>query len=144
MPAHARWLTTLLILPFLAGCAMRSQFPESGDNPLVSSLQVQTTAEAVQFVLQVTNAGTTPVELTFSSGQQYDFAVLQDGREVWRWSADRSFTMAMRSEVLGAGETRTYAERWSPPAGMRGPLTAVGRLTAQGLAVEQRASFTLP
>ncbi|MBV9774512.1 MAG: hypothetical protein JO040_11215, partial [Gemmatimonadetes bacterium] len=131
-----------LVLAGIAACtanappAERTAMPQMPETPgqvrsgtLVSSLQVQPTRDSVRFVLQVTNAGTQPMALDFSSGQSFDFVVQQDGRELWRWSGDRMFTQALRSETLAAGETRTFSATWNPPAGLHGELVATGFLT---------------
>jgi hypothetical protein len=117
--------------------------PRAGE-PLVSSLQVTPAGDSVRFVLQVTNAGTAPVALTFGSGQTFDFSVSREGREVWRWSADRSFTQAVRETAIGPGETQRHEAAWHPPAGTRGALVARGWLTAQQLRAEQSTGFSLP
>ncbi len=147
-------LTLLLALlaPVLGACAPPpppaapdGPMPASSPaGPLTTSLQVQTGADSVVFVLQVTNTADAPVELEFSSGQQFDFAVLDGTREVWRWSAERGFTQALGSETVAPGATRTYTASWSPPAGTRGRLTARGTLTARNHRVEQASFFTLP
>ena len=129
----------------LAGCAANQPASEpASSGPLVPSLQVQTSGGSVQFVLQVTNTSSAAVPLEFSSGQSFDFAVVRDGREVWRWSADQMFTQALRSETIAPGATRTYTASWNPPAGMRGEFTASGVLTATNHPVGQRAIFQLP
>ena len=129
----------------LAGCAASQQTPEpASSGPLVPSLQVQTSGGSVQFVLQVTNTSSAAVPLEFSSSQSFDFAVVRDGREVWRWSADQMFTQALRNESIAPGATRTYTASWNPPAGMRGEFTASGMLTATNHPVGQRAIFQLP
>lgn len=144
----------LRILPFLllalgvaggGACAPNGAMPEANaGTPLVSTLQVQTRPDSVHFVLQVTNTGEAPVELTFPSGQSFDFVVLDDGREVWRWSADRMFTQAIRTEALAPGETRAYEAAWDPPAGLSGDFVARAHLTAQEHRAEQQAHFRLP
>ncbi|HEX2095539.1 MAG TPA: BsuPI-related putative proteinase inhibitor [Longimicrobiaceae bacterium] len=116
----------------------------TGPGPLVSSLQVETSADSIRFVLQVTNTGPTPVTLDFTSGQSFDFVVQQGGREVWRWSADRMFTQALRTETLRPGDTRSFDAAWVPPAGTRGEFVARGFLTARQYRAEQRAQFRFP
>lgn len=110
---------------------------------LVSSLRVET-GDTVVLTLQVTNPSAAPVAFNFSSGQSYDFAIRSGGAEVWRWSGDRGFTQALRTLTLAPGETWTFGERWTPPPGTRGELTAVGRLTSSDRPVERTAVFRLP
>jgi hypothetical protein len=116
----------------------------AADGALVGSLEVEPSAAAVRFVLRVENRGAGPVEVTFPSGQDYDFVVLQDGREVWRWSEDRMFTQALREERLAAGEAWTFEEVWRPSPGMAGEFEVVGRLASSDRAVEQAEGFRLP
>jgi hypothetical protein len=140
-------VNTLLAITLagVSACAPTGSVPQSSQTgPLVSSLQVETRGDSVRFLLQVTNAGTQPVDLTFPSGQSFDFVVLQNGRELWRWSADRIFTQAIRTETLPPGDTRSYDAAWAPPAGVRGELVARGFLTARGNRAEQRSYFRLP
>ncbi|HEX8903853.1 MAG TPA: BsuPI-related putative proteinase inhibitor, partial [Longimicrobiaceae bacterium] len=107
-----RPVLALAALALLSACvrpaAAPAPSPAPGDGaagetsgPLASSLQIQATADGVAFSLAVTNSTQRPVTLEFRSGQTYDFGVSDGGREVWRWSADRMFTQALRSETLG-------------------------------------------
>lgn len=147
MPTVAR-LLSLLPLAVLAACAAAATVapPPSGGSagPLVSSLQVQTYADSVRFVLQVTNASGAALPVTFPSGQSADFTVSRDGRELWRWSADRGFTQAVRQETLAPGETRTFEASWNPPAGTTGQLVARAVLTSSDQRVQQASYFSLP
>lgn len=115
-----------------------------GDDSLLTSLQVYTGGDAVTFVLQVMNTAATPLELTFSDGQTFDFAVQQGERVVWRWSDDQTFTQALRRERIAPGESRTFQAEWRPAAGLQGELVGVGRLTASDHHVEQATRFILP
>jgi hypothetical protein len=46
-----------------------------------------------------------PVQLTFPSGQSYDFVIRNEkGETVYRWSDGKAFTMAIRTEIFGPGE----------------------------------------
>ena len=113
--------------------------------PLVSSFQVEPAGDSVHFVLQLTNPTSGPVRLAFSSGMTHDFAVREGTRQVWRWSADRSFVQSLMSVSLRAGETRSYTEVWRPAAGLRGRrLTAVAYLTSTNHAIQQSTAFVLP
>jgi hypothetical protein len=114
------------------------------DSDLAASLQVENLGDSVRFSLRVTNAAPQPVQLTFPTGQSFDFVVLQEGRELWRWSADMMFTQAIRQEALAPEETRTYSASWSPPAATRGRFVVQGFLTAQEHRLEQQTDFRLP
>jgi hypothetical protein len=113
--------------------------------PLVTTLSVEPSADSVRFLLQVTNATQAPLVLQFRSGQSYDFTVSDGGTTVWSWAADMMFTQALRSETLAAGETRSFAESWRPPASLRGrALSATAQLTSMSHPVERTQAFRLP
>lgn len=140
-------MRTTALLTFMLAAAACTPRPAPGDGgpaPLVSSLQVRPGDGEVELTLQVTNPSDQPVELTFPTGQSFDFVVQRDGRELWRWSADRMFTQAMRSTTLAPGETVTHQATWHPPADLRGELVARGMLAVAGDRVEQGAVFRLP
>lgn len=113
-------------------------------SPLLTSVQARAFgADSVQFTLQVTNTTDSPVELSYPSGQSFDFIVSRGGREVWRWSQGMMFTQALRSETLAAGATETHAATWTPSAGARGEYTVVGLLTARNAGASRSATFRL-
>jgi hypothetical protein len=113
--------------------------------PLVASFQIRPAADSVAFTLAVTNSGREPLALEFRSGQTYDFAVSDRGREVWRWSAERMFTQALRTETLAPGQTLTWRELWRPDPSLRGrSLTATARLASANHPVERAQTFRLP
>jgi hypothetical protein len=144
---------TLLLLLAAAACTRPLPPPPDGmpspspapQPALVSSLSVETEGDTVVLTLQVTNPDEAPVTVTFPSAQTYDFAVRDaGGRELWRWSAERGFGQAVQTRTLAPGATWTFGERWTPPAGVRGELTAVARLASRSHAVERTAPFRLP
>ncbi|MBB4637610.1 BsuPI-related putative proteinase inhibitor [Longimicrobium terrae] len=148
-----RALFPLALATLCGACAAAVPAPGSPDaqpggvafaSPLVSSLSVAPAGDSVRLTLRVTNGGAQPVRMEFRSGQTYDFAVASGGREVWRWSADRGFTAALRSETLAAGETRAWSETWRPAAGSRGDFTASARLVSASHPVEASTPFRLP
>lgn len=48
------------------------------------------------------------IRLNFGSGQRYDLYLLQDDEEIWRWSDDKFFTMALVFKELEPGEGLSY------------------------------------
>ena len=113
-------------------------------NDLVTSLEVEVGADAVRFVLHVTNSTNRPIALEFPSAQRYDFVVQSpDGREVWRWSADQMFGQVVGSESLPAGGSRDFTVTWRPVTAPSGAYTAIARVTASNRRIEQRAEFKI-
>lgn len=125
--------------------AHRAHKDKNDDTPAViqSEFGVKVLPKGVEFELRVANEGHKQVELTFPSGQAYDFIVLDPvGREVWRWSHGRLFTQVMQDKLLGAGDDMRLVETWSAHA--HGRYTAVARLESSNYPQEQRADFVLP
>ncbi|MEO7889754.1 MAG: BsuPI-related putative proteinase inhibitor, partial [Vicinamibacterales bacterium] len=71
-----------------------------------------------------------PIKVTFSSGQKYDFVVIDSttGRDVWRWSANKSFLQALSEQTVPANGSLEFSERWRPPG--RGLYLARGILVS--------------
>jgi hypothetical protein len=61
----------------------------------------------VGWTLTVRNEGAA-VTLEFSSGQNGDVVLSQEGVERYRWSAGRAFTQVFRQVPFGAGEVRSF------------------------------------
>ena len=114
------------------------------DTKVDSHLLISIAKHTVRFALQVKNVGHKHVELTFPTGQRYDFAVLDaSGREVWRWSAGRMFTQGLQNRLLGTGESMHADATWSA-ATTPGRYTVVATLRSSNFPSEQRSEFVLP
>jgi hypothetical protein len=97
----------------------------------------------VRLALDVTNVGAKHAELTFPSGQSYEFVVVDSvGKEVWRWSQKRLFTQGVQNKQLGAGDAMQIAETWKP-AVRPGRYTAIATLRSSNFPVEQRVDFVM-
>lgn len=72
----------------------------------------------VAFSLTARNASTETQTLTFNSSQNFDITAtpIKDGvkvsNPVWRWSNDKLFTAALRSEKLLPGESKIWSAVW--------------------------------
>jgi len=97
----------------------------------------------VIFVFEVTNTGSDPVELTFTSGQTADLTVFEaDGDDqVWQWSRGRMFTQAMRYPTLQPGETVSEELTWEDPPS--GEYRARGTLAARERDVSAETTLTV-
>jgi len=62
----------------------------------------------VTWKVEVHNGGPDEVTLVFRSGKDADVALVQGGREAYRWSATKYFTQAVREERLAAGERKAF------------------------------------
>lgn len=115
------------------------------DQSAVSSLlYVHAGDSAVRLAFHVVNTTNRRLEITFPSGQTYDFVILDSlGREVWHWGEGRMFTQSLRNKVLGGGETLDVEETWRAAALPPGRYTAKAVLTSVNFPLEQRTEFTV-
>jgi hypothetical protein len=111
---------------------------------LAASLQAEPRADTVYLTLRVTNPGDAPVELTFPTGQSFEFLVERNGEEVWRWSEGRAFTQAVRQISVEGSATESYEATWVPPADLTGEFRVRGFLTALEDRLEQQSWIRLP
>lgn len=111
---------------------------------VAAQLYVRASDSAVRFALHVVNNGKKRIELTFPSGQTYDFAVLDTlGREVWRWSNGRMFTQALRNTLLAGGETMDLEETMAASALSPGKYVARATLTSKNYPIFEQREFTI-
>ena len=113
------------------------------DAKIDSRLNVSIAKHDVHLALDVKNTGGKHAELTFPSGQSYDFVVVDSvGREVWRWSHGHLFTQGVKNKQLGAGEAMQVEESWTD--GVKpGKYTAIATLKSSNYPVEQRVDFVM-
>jgi len=108
-----------------------------------SAFAVSASPNTLHFALNVTNPGKKGIELTFPSGQEYDFIVRDSaGREVYRWGKGRMFTQSLKNRVIDGGETQRFEERASttlPP----GTYVAVATLRSSNYPVQERVAFEM-
>lgn len=74
-----------------------------------------TVGDEVRFRLVVSNAGDTPVDLTFRDACKADFAVYEDDVERWRYSDGRAFAQVLTQADLQPGEQATFEAEWPEP-----------------------------
>lgn len=84
----------------------------------------------VRFTFRLVNNQGREEQLTFPTGQRYDFWATSGAREAWRWSNDRVFVQAVTRETLGSQSSVTFAESWVPE--QPGSYVVHGKLTARG------------
>lgn len=109
-----RQLAVLVLMTTLAGCGGDGGGKESQSGTQKGlSLSVDFEAplrsgQPVTWKLEVENGGPEEVTLAFRSGKDGDVALVRGGAEVYRWSADKFFSQAMRHERLAVGEKKTF------------------------------------
>ena len=98
----------------------------------------------VTLTLTVTNPASSPVQVTFTSGQRYDFTIVDasTGAALWRWSAARSFAQVLSTQSVPANGSLVFTEAWKPTA--RGNLIAIGSLVSASHRADAKIALTLP
>jgi hypothetical protein len=93
--------------------------------------------------LTLHNSSFNPVNLHFSSGQSYDFQILNDkGDIVYTWSRDKTFAAIARDEKLGLGEL-TYGVTVPLDGLPPGHYIAKGFLTTAPITYVGQVSFEI-
>lgn len=130
----ATW-TLAWTLVLLVGFAPGSSQAQSLDTLQVSLTTAQTSyarGNPALMTLEVRNIGLTPVTVSFSNGQKYEFTAQNaSGATVWTWSFGQTFSPASSSKTLAAGETWRFQESWTYNANAGGPA-ADGTYTIRG------------
>ena len=110
-----RPLAVLVLLTTLAGCGGDSagSGSQAGQQQAGLSLSVDfdgplRSGGPVTWKVEVRNGGPDEVTLVFRSGKDGDVALVQGGKEAYRWSGTRYFTQAVREARLAAGELKTF------------------------------------
>jgi len=112
------------------------------DARLDSKLNVTIDRNQAHLAFDVKNIGGKHAELSFASGQAYDFVVVDSlGKEVWRWSGGRMFTSGVQNKQLGVGDAMQVTESWGNAK--PGRYTAIALLKSTNFPVEERVDFVM-
>ena len=113
----------LIILVFISGCNYFRIEPENklSENSIEKNsltfpilIKVETDkpvyfeGETVKMKLEAKNVGVLPITLEFLTSQRFDFIVMFNDRELWRWSKDKVFLQVVDWETLLPGESLVY------------------------------------
>jgi hypothetical protein len=102
------------------------------------------TGEVANFLIEVENKGTDPVEIDFNSSQQYDLEITGPNSYYWRWSQGKFFLSVLTSYTLKPGEKKSYQESWSiPEQVLPGIYKIKARLTSSNLSLEASTQFQI-
>lgn len=85
--------------------------------------------QAVRLTFRLVNNAGREEQLTFPTGQRYDFWATRDDREVWRWSTGRVFVQQITHQSIAAQSVISFAESWTPDRA--GTYVLHGELTAE-------------
>lgn len=104
------------VIPVAHDCEtpLEPRVPEGAEVALSTDKIDYEIGEQIKMTLTLQNTGDAAVVLDFNDGQIYDFAAkeLPSETEIWRWSADKAFTLAIWSMPLPPDSKVTYSEIW--------------------------------
>ena len=121
-----------------------SRKPKTDKSAVSGLLYVHAGDSSIRLAFHVVNTSDRRVEITFPSGQTYDFVILDSlGREMWHWGSGRMFTQTLRNKVLDGGETLDVEETWRASALAPGRYTARAVLTSENYPLVQQTDFTV-
>ncbi|MBR7554600.1 BsuPI-related putative proteinase inhibitor [Allobacillus sp. GCM10007491] len=135
----------ILLSLLLASCGASD---ESGNEPNVNDqgdfevkslsfdVDVKAKDNVAVFEINLSNDSEKPVQLTFSSGQQYEIVINESsGEKVYKFSEGRMFTQAIIEEEIAAGDELSFEQEWDYTSdGKRvesGEYEATVKITAQ-------------
>lgn len=70
--------------------------------------------EPINITLTIFNHTEDTVTFTFTSSQRYDFSIKREGKNIWRWSANKAFAQVMGKEKIEPRESLVYKETYRP------------------------------
>ncbi len=129
-PEYADDVIKAVLLQLINGRGDNMLYPKDGTTraealtviyrlmPLIETLQdeVNVTATAAEngdkllMTLTIRNNLDQPVTIHYTSGQQFDFKLIDvNGESLYTWSADKLFMQALSDEVIAPGEQRTFS-----------------------------------
>jgi hypothetical protein len=117
--------------------------PISPSAPMPATLSVRIDS-VVNLTFTVTNPTSLPLTISFSSGQQFDFMIIDPstGKSLWTWSADKLFIGAFTSQTIAPHGTLTYNAAWKPTKS--GALVAQAVLTSVSHNAAAKVGLTVP
>ena len=126
MLKHSNLLCLLFTISFALACNTENDLgSDSNSRPsdLVLEVLIRNSSnesviklqkgEVATFVLTVLNDTSEEINITYSSSQKYDFLVLNDTDEVWKWSYDKVFTQAIVEESILPNTSISFEEEWN-------------------------------
>ncbi len=69
-----------------------------------------TVGEKIKIFIEILNLNINPLRLNFNSTQYYDIILLKDDEEIWRWSINKIFAMAINSITIEPHEKIEFTE----------------------------------
>lgn len=69
--------------------------------------------DSARITLAKCNTSREIIRLRYNTGQRFDFAAFQAGREIWRWSDNQFFTPATGTVTLRPGECMSESVTWN-------------------------------
>lgn len=95
---------------FFSGCSVKA-FENLKIRVGVSQVRIESRNFTV-FTLAALNTGEDPIKLQFSSGMQFDFVIVRDRSEVWRWSSGKAAIMMLTEKEIAPGELAVHSVVW--------------------------------
>jgi intracellular proteinase inhibitor BsuPI len=144
-----RPLAVLVLLTTLTGCGggggsgAQAGKQQSGLSLSVEFDEPLRSGQAVTWKVEVENGGPDEVKLVFRSGKDGDVALVQGGKEAYRWSGTKYFTQAVREERLAAGERKTFTLEEKALSAAPGDYELVAELDSEPAPPPARRSVTV-
>ncbi len=135
----------IALLLILLGCGQSTNVsvPVKGGEPLTFNVDASKIDHELEIKVTVTNETNEEVTLDFMSGQKYELVLTNEsGEELYRFSREHMFTMALVHETLAPGESKVYEETINLEQMEAGPYTLHASLLVAAINGEEVAADT--
>jgi hypothetical protein len=125
------------------GWSKETNYPSKGFGlSIATDKAIYHPEDPITITLTVFNYTEDRVIFTFTSTQRYDFFIRQEGREIWRWSAERFFALVMGEERIQPGKSLVYTETYRAKDKLTpGIYSITGMLTCRDSAKPMQATI---
>jgi hypothetical protein len=134
------FLGIISVIMLLSGCGMNTNQSTNNANTeepvnlenLETFIKATQEGENVHLTLVLQNNSSQNIELTFSSGQQFEIVVVnENNEEVYRYSKDKMFTQAIESKLIKAGSQLEWQDVWETSGIQKGSYYVKAQIIAK-------------
>jgi hypothetical protein len=139
-----KFFSWLFIAPIIIIMASRAATPAKVFAGVTCDKPVYKTGETMAIALTVLNTGSSLLEITFTSGQKYDFYLYNGAKLIWKWSRDKMFTQALSNLTLVPNKPLTFVITFNQVL-LSGEAIGPGRYQLKGsLCAQDHEYFSEP
>lgn len=98
--------------------------------------------EPIIIKLKIFNCSDEEIVFHFRSSQRFDFSILKEKEEIWRWSKDRFFAQVLGKVILEQDKIIIYEEKFEAEL-KAGSYQVMGKLTSKNRPLKATLTITV-